>query len=393
MSRTACTSLPLILHIIEAKLSPQANIKLHGLRNLVESVRPDSTDWFYGAIHGIIGLAQLEEPDPMSTITPNELSLSSSGLGGNSNNSSASGDTGAVSSEMGLHLHPSIYLRLALTLDWGMSNSELPNADQLSSCLLRMFATSSVNRIKTMLNEGLTSSRTISRPSPSDVFATETTTASTRPVGAGGERTADDEQQQSHMSGLHEHLRDLDWADQDQAILFGLQLGIISPDMAMEWAEDVVSPESSLPTSDEGGVAAAPPVTYCETAEQEDTVENAKWKEIAGQAFSDTVDIPERNVLDAFIFRDQLPGERAPDNVAAVAGATIKEDGQNAGPGAFQGGGHGHQQRSGSKTGSTSHPAVPAADVGVADMAMATTLLDGLGPVEQEDMLVGDWPR
>lgn len=355
MTRTACTSLPLILHIIEAKLSPQANIKLHGLRNLVESVRPDSTDWFYGAIHGIIGLAQLEEPGPTSTITPNELSLSEV----------SSSSPGGTVSEMGLH--PSIYLRLALSLDWGMSNSELPNADQLSSCLLRMFATSSVNRIKKMLNEGLMS-RT--NRSPSDVFA-ET---SVRPVG--GERDTDE---QNQTNGLQGHLRDLDWSDQDQAILFGLQLGIISPDMAMEWAEDIVSPDSSLPTSDDGVAA---PQTPCEAAIsghhdlQPDTVEHAKWKEIAGQAFSDTVDIPERNVLDAFIFRDQLPGERAPESVAVGA---IKEDGPDTGP--FHGGDHQRSSKAASHT---------VSDVGV-DMAMATTLLNDLGP--EEVMLEGDWPR
>lgn len=364
--RTACTSLPLILHIIDAKLSPQANIKLHGLRNLVESVRPDSTDWFYGAIHGIIGLAQLEEPDPTSTITPNELTLSEI----TSHNSNPRGGESTVSSEMGLH--PSIYLRLALSLDWGMSNSELPNADQLSSCLLRMFATSSVNRIRTILNEGLRSGR-----SPTDVFAEANHMTAARTV-SGGEEF--DQQQQDECSD-GQIPRDLDWSEQDQAILFGLQLGIISPDMAVEWAEDVVSPES-LPTfSEDGGSAgsAGGPQTPCEAAihgrghEQQEEQHSAKWKEIAGQAFSDTVDIPERNVLDAFIFRDQLPGEQRallPDVGVAVGHALMKGDGPAGGgdAGAYHG-----------KT------------TGAVNMAMATTLLDGLGP-EQVDMVVDNWP-
>lgn len=327
MARTACTSLPLILHIIEAKLSPQANIKLHGLRNLVESVRPDTTDWFYGAIHGIIGLAQLEEPDPTSTITPNELTLSE--------NSSPGGPV----SELGSH--PSIYLRLALSLDWGMSNNELPNADQLSSCLLRMFATSSMNRIRTILNGGLKAGR-----SPSEMFAETARSA--------GEEV-DDQSGQS---------KDSDWSEQDQAILFGLQLGIISPDMAMEWAEDVVSPES-LPTED-----GAMPQTPCEAAisgHNQDTVEHAKWKEIAGQAFSDTVDIPERNVLDAFIFRDQLPGERLQD-----AATDAIKDNEDAG------------------TYNVDHHNKLAATVPDArDMAMTATLLDGLE--SEQNMVGGDW--
>lgn len=292
-------------------------------------------------------------------------------------------------------LHPSIYLRLALSLDWGMSNSELPNADQLSSCLLRMFATSSVNRIRTILNEGLRR----------DVFAEATHTTAPRTVSGGGEEFDQQQQQQQYVDdecGPDGQMpRGLDWSEQDQAILFGLQLGIISPNMAMEWAEDVVSPESLPTSSEDGGSAgsAGGPQTPCEAAmhgrggheqqpphevvvEQEEAEQqqqqqqhSAKWKEIAGQAFSDTVDIPERNVLDAFIFRDQLPGEQRallPD-VGVTTGQDallMKEDGPRGG----------------------THGAVSSGpDDAHVNMAMATTLLDGLGP-EQVDMVVDHWP-
>lgn len=306
-------------------------MNLHGLRNLVESVRPDTTDWFYGAIHGIIGLAQLEEPDPASTITPNELTLSEIN------------SPGGPGSELGSH--PSIYMRLALSLDWGMTNSELPNADQLSSCLLRMFATSSVNRIKTILNEGLKAGR-----SPSDVF-----TETARPV------TSGEIDQQSVQP------KDSDWSEQDHAILFGLQLGIISPGMAMEWTEDVVSPES-IPTED--GVM---PQTPCEAAisgHDQATAGHTKWKEIAGQAFSDTVDIPERNVLDAFIFRDQLPGERS----QAVASDTPNDGEDSTTYGVNP----------------TRKMTVTVPDVSDTATFMATTLLDGLG--SEPNMVSYDWP-
>lgn len=349
-------------------------MKLHGLRNLVESVRPDTTDWFYGAIHGIIGLAQLEEPESTSTtttttITPRDLTTPTN----THHDNNAAAPDGPVS-EIGLH--PSIYLRLALSLDWGMSHNELPNADQLSSCLLRMFATSSVNRIKTILNDGLKAGR-----SPSDVWAETAAAATTGPGPAGGGGGGGEMGWEDHPPpGVPPHAEDLDWSEQDQAILFGLQLGIISPDMAMEWAQDVVSPES-LPTSDEGGgvgggVFGVPgPPTPCEAARRGagETAEQAKWKEIAGQAFSDTVDIPERNVLDAFIFRDQLPGERGPDVAVAATGTRTVQEGAAA-----------------AALGCKGVPMM--ADAGVADMTMAaTTLLDGLSP-GLENMAVGDWP-
>lgn len=342
------------------------------MRNLVESVRPDTTDWFYGAIHGIIGLAQLEEPDPTSTITPNELTTSDI----NNNNTMSSNQEGPVS-ELGLH--PSIYLRLALSLDWGMSNSELPNADQLSSCLLRMFATSSVNRIRTILNEGLTHRGV---RSPSDVLFASTGTTS-------NENDHHQQQQNSPGQYLGTSTRDLDWAEQDQAILFGLQLGIISPGMAMDWAEDVEVPSpESLPTSDEGAPAHQPQ-TPLQSKQQDNnnTMEhNAKWKEIAGQAFSDTVDIPERNVLDAFIFRDQLPGEREQrlQDVAA-ADTPINRDGGNGNP---RGSGYGELYAREEQHEKWMPTVTTMADAAT-NMAMATTLLEGLGP--GQDIGVDEW--
>ncbi|KAJ2893738.1 Cutinase transcription factor 1 beta [Zalerion maritima] len=131
VSAVACTALPLVLHIMDVKLSgpalpgtggasddpfdrnnSQTALKQHRLNILIEAMKTyhpqyDGVEWVSQTIRHILSLAQLD------SARSGQLSIGSGGGG-------ISDWTDILAS------HPSFYLRLALTMDLSLSKGRLP---------------------------------------------------------------------------------------------------------------------------------------------------------------------------------------------------------------------------------------------------------------------------
>lgn len=244
--------------MIDIKLSPQAGHKLYDLRDLDTSLRgyqpqQDTTDWTSEAMREILELAKLEDID--------RVAVSSTGEG----DVAAAGTVSQGS-------HPSTCLRLALCLDSGLvhtrAKEELP-----AQSLLRIFSPSTLNRIKTMLTH------------QDDVNARRTSSSGS----AGPDRLL----AASQTRDMFIQQRVAEWTEQDQAVSYGVQLGIVPSDLAREEGEN------GLPESDR---------REDENASTHEMSEVVDWKSVMEMAFSETGDILEGKVLDAFAFCDQVPG-------------------------------------------------------------------------------------
>ena len=309
MFRTSCTSLPLILHVIDAKIPSQHGPKLPSLSDLVEAVRsyqsaPDSLDWMYDAVRGIVSLSQLQDPGQFSSPS----SLTAENLGAVSN-------TSASTSE--LACHPSVHLRLALVMDADLKRSKSLNTRDLSAGIARLFSSDSVNRIRALL----------SRAPHQQQKHTSSAGGASRGVQSG---SSNSDNNTSRKQAL------LNWGQVDQSMIFAIELGLMPAEpVAGGYSSDDSASAMSVGSDDEdnaGPAVAGPGLPH------RGAVDSMDWKEIAGQAFAETGDNAERDVLGAFMFRDQAPGPEAGYHV-------VEDDGE------YPGGGDGD--------GSTAHEAHP----------------------------------
>ncbi|KAH6663322.1 cutinase transcription factor 1 beta [Plectosphaerella plurivora] len=150
ISAVAVTALPLVLHILDAKLSStqkkssqrpmstQSVAKQHRLNILIEAMKTyqwqyDGVDWVSETIRHIINLAQLDAPvsDP-SQATDDDAPISDW--------------TDILASQ------PSSYLRLALTMDLSLSKGRFPEDADFPVSLRGLF-TSGVNPIRVLLEQ------------------------------------------------------------------------------------------------------------------------------------------------------------------------------------------------------------------------------------------------
>ncbi|KAI6783173.1 Cutinase transcription factor 1 beta-like protein [Emericellopsis cladophorae] len=133
ISAVACTALPLVLNILDVKLSSSANesnldssaasaLKQHRLNILIEAMRTyqpqyDGVDWVSEIIRHIVNLAQIEKPasrEPGTKVGINDW-------------------TDILASQ------PSSYLRLALALDLSLSKGRLPEDGDFPVSLRGLF--------------------------------------------------------------------------------------------------------------------------------------------------------------------------------------------------------------------------------------------------------------
>lgn len=278
LSSTSCTSLPLILHVVDAKMPSQVGPKLPSLHDLFEAVRsyqsaPDSLDWMYDAVRGIVSLSQLQDPGHISS-----PSLTAENLG-------AVNSTSAATSEFACH--PSVHLRLALVMDSDLKRSKSLNTRDLSAGIARLFSSDSVNRIKALLSQV-----------PQQKHITPSAGGSSRMQS--GSSNPDNTSRKQTLA---------DWGQVDQSMIFAIELGLVPAQPAADGGdsdEDSASAMSVGSEDDDGGAAPAG------SSGLPHRVSDSKdWKEVAGQAFAETGDNAERDVLGAFIFRDQPPGAEA----------------------------------------------------------------------------------
>ncbi|EFQ31898.1 fungal specific transcription factor domain-containing protein [Colletotrichum graminicola M1.001] len=145
ISAVACTALPLVLHILDVKLSAssrsfdpntQSALKQHRLNILIEAMKIyqpqyDGVDWVSETIRHIVNLAQIDSPPP------GELK--------NSGGKAAIVDWTDI-----LASQPSSYLRLALTMDLSLSKGRLPEDGDFPVNLRGLF-TGGFNPLKALL--------------------------------------------------------------------------------------------------------------------------------------------------------------------------------------------------------------------------------------------------
>ncbi|KAI1077410.1 fungal-specific transcription factor domain-containing protein [Whalleya microplaca] len=147
ISAVACTALPLVLHIIDVKLSSQkkANggstgsdmqlaLKQNRLNTLIQAMKTyqpqyDGVDYISETIRHIINLAQLDPP------TDTNSTINSSSFGSPINQASISSWSDILA------LHPGYYLRLAMTMDLSLSKGRLAEDTDFPASLRVLFAT------------------------------------------------------------------------------------------------------------------------------------------------------------------------------------------------------------------------------------------------------------
>ncbi|KAF7563252.1 hypothetical protein G7046_g887 [Stylonectria norvegica] len=132
ISAVACTALPLILNILDVKLSRPAKhpaldtnaasaLKQHRLNILIEAMKTyqpqyDGVDWVSEIVRHVVNLAQVDNPNPQGKQNPNITDWTDI-----------------------LALQPSSYLRLALALDVSLSKGRLPEDGDFPVSLRGLF--------------------------------------------------------------------------------------------------------------------------------------------------------------------------------------------------------------------------------------------------------------
>ncbi|KAK2017174.1 fungal-specific transcription factor domain-containing protein [Colletotrichum eremochloae] len=165
ISAVACTALPLVLHILDVKLSAssrsfdpntQSALKQHRLNILIEAMKTyqpqyDGVDWVSETIRHIINLAQIDSPPQ--------------GGPKNSEGRAAIADWTDI-----LASQPSSYLRLALTMDLSLSKGRLPEDGDFPVSLRGLF-TGGFNPLKALLERKREDSRNTDEGSLTDFDA------------------------------------------------------------------------------------------------------------------------------------------------------------------------------------------------------------------------------
>ncbi|KAF4978188.1 hypothetical protein FZEAL_5384 [Fusarium zealandicum] len=151
ISAVACTALPLILNILDVKLSATSKdqnldsnavsaLKQHRLNILIEAMRTyqpqyDGVDWVSEIVRHVVNLAQLDDSTPQG------------------NNNSGLTDWTDI-----LALQPSSYLRLALALDVSLSKGRLPEDGDFPVSLRGLFVGGS-SPLKAMIEANRTAGK------------------------------------------------------------------------------------------------------------------------------------------------------------------------------------------------------------------------------------------
>ncbi|KAI1489775.1 fungal-specific transcription factor domain-containing protein [Biscogniauxia mediterranea] len=164
ISAVACTALPLVLHIIDVKLSwhnknnggsedPNGStaLKQHRLNILIEAMKTyqpqyDGVDYISETIRHIINLAQLDPPS-----NPDAASTHSQGRNGVQ--PSISGWTDILASQ------PGTYLRLAMTMDLSLSKGRLAQESDFPISLRGLFS-AGFSPIRSIVGQPVTAQQT-----------------------------------------------------------------------------------------------------------------------------------------------------------------------------------------------------------------------------------------
>lgn len=256
----------------------------------------------YDAVRGIVSLSQLQDSSQYSTPS----SLTAENLG--AVNSSTSTSTSELA------CHPSVHLRLALVMDADLKRSKSLNTRDLSAGIARLFSSDSVNRIRALISRA---------PQQQQQQQQQKHTPSAGGASRGvqsGSSNSDNPYNISRREAL------LNWGHGDQSMIFAIELGLVPAEPAAGgYSSDDSASAMSVGSDDEDDAGPASAGRGSSSAlPHRGAADSMDWKEVAGQAFAETGDNAERDMLGAFIFRDQAPGPEAGYHV-------VEDDGGHAG--------------------------------------------------------------
>lgn len=313
ISAVACTALPLVLHILDVKLSSprpgttttdgqnsQTALKQHRLNVLIEAMKTyqpqyDGVDWVSETIRHIVNLAQLDG------VQPNGSEGSNSSTNNNETGESSNGNGKIQDWTDILTSHPSLYLRLALTMDLSLSKDRLPEEGDFPASLRGLLTGASANSpMRVLLGAN---KQQPERPQQQHLRPVPGSMSSLPPQ---LQRSKQGRAQQPRAVAPLHTMRQ--WLETDRAFNYGIASGI---DM------DLDEPQS-------GGLPAGAGYSESDTGSQESydcsstdehhhhqlraEVEQQQQQESFFQPFTvEEMDVLEAHVLDAFTLQNESP--------------------------------------------------------------------------------------
>jgi hypothetical protein len=290
----ACTALPLVLHILDVKLTspshlPQgiptgeAALKQHRLNILIEAMKTyqpqyDGVDKISDTIRHIVNLAQLD--------------------GG--------GDGGKIKDWTDiLTSHPSLYLRLALTMDLSFSKDRLPVEGDFPASLRGLLGAGGDGNA----SSGLFAERERAKKQQrdKDMGGRPTTTGWTA-VNAQQSRQREKESTTNAVPPLHTMKR---WLENDRSMHFGVQSGI---EMDLDDPPLASAHRNNSTSSSHTGSNSSSDSQYTQ-----------KMNDGLFQPFTvEDMDVLESNLLDAFTLQNESPNNA--EEAIGFFGRALGED-------------------------------------------------------------------
>lgn len=191
------------------------------------------------------------------------------------------------------HHHPSMYLRVALGMD--PSIGDKTDSDP-SATLRRLLATATLRRVEPVM------AWSTRRKQPSSSSSSSSPASSGRAAAAAAAAAA---AQAAHDESSTAQLRIAEWMQQDQAISYGVQLGILPSDLPPREAGISPPHEKQQQPAGPGGDNQRGDAQ----AQAQAHAQAQGWREsLMARAFSAAGDDLERKLLEVFTFRDEPPG-------------------------------------------------------------------------------------
>lgn len=318
ISAVACTALPLVLHILDVKLSSprpgtantngqntQAALKQHRLTVLIEAMKTyqpqyDSVDYVSETIRHIVNLVQLDGVQP---------SASEGGSSSHGDNETAGDSTGNAKMQDWADIltsHPSLYLRLALTMDLSLSKGRLPEERDFPASLRGLLASGSASSLKRIFGGANNQQQQQLRPVPGSMSSITPQVQRPKSFGPPQPRV---------VAPIHTMKQ---WVENDRAVSDGIQAGI-----AMDLDEPAPGgrPESVGYSDSESGSQTGSCSSDTEehgndrydhqhgqSVQTESGTDTEQQQESSFQPFTiEEMEVLEAHVLDAFTLHNESP--------------------------------------------------------------------------------------
>ncbi|KAB5549975.1 cutinase transcription factor 1 beta [Coniochaeta sp. 2T2.1] len=250
ISAVACTALPLVLHILDVKLSSprpgttntedqnnRSALKQHRLNVLIEAMKTyqpqyDGVDWVSETIRHIVNLAQLDGVQPNATTAEGGSNHAANGTNNTSSPEATNGNAKIQDWTDILTSHPSLYLRLALTMDLSLSKDRLPDEGDFPASLRGLLSGGSAvsNPVRVLLRANTQQQAAQQQPHYQDLRPVPGSMSSLPPQLRPKPRGAQQHQQPRAVAPIHTMKQ---WLGQDRAVSsnYGIAGGLDGMDL------------------------------------------------------------------------------------------------------------------------------------------------------------------